>query len=135
MSIDTSYSPRTGEINGTVDHTADLESALARAEAAAPVLAAVAPATRAAWIGAVADALGANSEELATLADEETALGMPRLTGEVARAVSQLRFYASVAVEGSYLQARIDRPSCSSRPDGADRSRLRHADFHVEPGL
>jgi NADP-dependent aldehyde dehydrogenase len=111
MSIDTSYSPRTGEINGTVDHTADLESALARAEAAAPVLAAVAPATRAAWIGAVADALGANSEELATLADEETALGMPRLTGEVARAVSQLRFYASVAVEGSYLQARIDRPT------------------------
>jgi NADP-dependent aldehyde dehydrogenase len=110
-SIDTSYSPRTGEINGTVDNTAHLETFVAAAEAAAPVLAAASPSIRAGWIEAVADAIDANSEDLASLADDETALGLPRLTGEVARAASQLRFYASVAREGSYLQARIDRPT------------------------
>jgi NADP-dependent aldehyde dehydrogenase len=33
---------------------------------------------------------------------------MPRLTGELARAAGQLRFYGSVAAEGSYLRATID---------------------------
>ena len=114
MSVDISYSPRTGDTNGELPNTTDLDAILSRATRAARILATVSPSTRAAWIHAVAEALDAHADELAHLADSETALGMPRLTGEIARAASQLRFYASVAVEGSYLGAAIDRATEST---------------------
>src|SRR5262249_43221645 len=48
------------------------------------------------------------------IADKETALGLPRLTGELARTAGQLRFYADVAAEGSYLDATIDSATASA---------------------
>src|SRR5262245_5267828 len=111
MPHDTSYDPRTGRENGTVEATTpeQVAAALSRAAGAADVLARTSPSERARWIDAVADAVEVRHEELASLADSETALGMPRLTGEAKRCASQLRFYASVAVEGSYLGATLDR--------------------------
>lgn len=116
MSVTTSYRPRDGQPAGTVPDTtpAEVAATVARAAAAAPAMAEAAPVVRQAWLDAVADALEAHAEELAALADDETALGLPRLTGEVARAAAQLRFYASVAVEGSYLGATLDRATASS---------------------
>ena len=55
-------------------------------------------------------------DELAALADRETALGVERLTGEVTRAAGQLRFYGDVAVEGSYLGVTVDRRHRRPRP-------------------
>jgi NADP-dependent aldehyde dehydrogenase len=81
---------------------------------AAALLAEVAPSVRASWMDPVAAALEQHADELAALADAETALGQPRLTSEVSRAASQLRFYASVAVEGSYLQVAFDHATASS---------------------
>ncbi|HWU31626.1 MAG TPA: aldehyde dehydrogenase family protein [Marmoricola sp.] len=106
-----SYSPRSGLSQGEVaDSTAaEVRVALEAAASVAPLVADAAPATRRQWAYAIADALEANLDELAQLAESETALGMPRLTGEVQRAAGQLRFYADVAVEGSYLGAVIDR--------------------------
>lgn len=109
----TSYSPREGSVLGEIeDSTADqLASALSRAASAARRVGDAAPAERQAWLCAVADALEAHEDELARLADSESALGLERLTGEVRRAAGQLRFYASVAAEGAYLGVTVDEPT------------------------
>lgn len=114
--VDVSYDPRTGAANASVPSTtaAELSAVLDRSERAAPVLADAAPGERAAWLDAVADALTEHAQELAELADRETALGMERLTTEVARAASQLRFYGSIAVEGSYLGAEINAATATT---------------------
>jgi NADP-dependent aldehyde dehydrogenase len=105
--VDASFDPYTGAERGGVEHTspAAVEAMLAFAVRAAPVLAALAPAVRQGWLAAVADAMLAHQEELAVLGDEETGLGLPRLRGELAGAARSILFYASVAVEGSYLAA------------------------------
>ena len=101
----TSYQPRNGAVAGTVadSTTQEVAAAVARAQAAAPALADVSPSARRAWLDALAESLVAHRHELAELADTETALGPVRLTGEVDRMAAQIRFYAEVAAEGSYL--------------------------------
>ncbi|WP_262851505.1 aldehyde dehydrogenase (NADP(+)) [Mumia quercus] len=113
MSVDVSYDPRTGRPNGEVPvtPTAEVDAIVTAAAACAVEVAATPPTERARWSGAIADALEAARDELVDLADAETALGRPRLEGEVARTAGQLRFYADVAVEGSYLGATIDHAS------------------------
>ena len=103
--VDVSYDPGTGERQRGVAHTtsAMVEAIVNRATTAADELAATAPSVRQTWLAAVSDALLAHEEELALLGDEETGLGLPRLRGEIAGAARSLLFYASVAVEGSYL--------------------------------
>lgn len=105
-----SYRPRDGAVMGRLDDTtpAELDAVVAGASAASASLAATAPAQRRAWLHAIADAVDADADDLARLADDETALGLPRLTGEAARMSAQLRFYADVAAEGSYLGVAID---------------------------
>lgn len=63
---------------------------------------------RAAFLRRAADALDAQKQALAERAHLETALPMPRLLGEVGRTSNQLRLFASVLEEGSWVQARID---------------------------
>ncbi|CAN5333976.1 aldehyde dehydrogenase (NADP(+)) [soil metagenome] len=75
---------------------------------------------RAFMLELMAQALEANVDELAALADGETALGLPRLKSEVARTSFQLRFLSGVAVEGSYLEASIEhrtKTELGSQPD------------------
>ncbi len=105
-----SYDPRTGKNNGSVPESSpdEVDQVVRAAANAAGDVAVVSPSTRQAWLHSVADALEAHTEELSELADRETALGMTRLTGEVVRAANQLRFYAEVAAEGSYLRATVD---------------------------
>jgi NADP-dependent aldehyde dehydrogenase len=81
----------------------ELATITAAAHAAAPRAARPSGAERASWLTAVADALDAHTAELVAIADEETHLGEVRLTGEVARTTGQLRLFASVVLEGSYL--------------------------------
>lgn len=89
---------------------------VAAASAAAPAVAATAPADRAQWLRAIADAVLAHAPALAALADEETGLGLPRLDGEVLRCATQLRFYADVCVDGGWLGATIDHATATT-PD------------------
>ena len=63
---------------------------------------------KAAFLLRFADALDAHKQVLAERAHLETALPMPRLTGEVGRTSNQLRLFASVVEEGSWVNARID---------------------------
>jgi len=117
VSATISYRPRDGRRVGSVaDTTAEgVRDAVAAAAAASPAVAAFTPTERAAWLDALADTLDKHVEELAELADEETALGLDRLAGEVARAAAQQRFYADVAREGSYLGVTRDHAT-ETRP-------------------
>ncbi|HEU5241757.1 MAG TPA: aldehyde dehydrogenase family protein, partial [Ornithinibacter sp.] len=110
MTTTTSFRPRDGSVAAAVpDTTSDaVAAAVERAALAAPVVGAVPPHLRRRWLNAVADALEANRAELVALADEETALGADRLSGEVTRTAGQLRFYGDVAAEGSYLGLTVD---------------------------
>jgi len=104
--------------------TADLDLLAERAAQAAPVLAASSAAERAAWLRAVADVLDANLAELVAIADEETALGETRLRGEVGRTSGQLRLFADVVLEGSYLEAIVDDADPAATPPRPELRRL-----------
>ena len=90
----TSYNPRTGQPNGTVEEMSphDVRAIVERASGASSAVAAASPRQRCGWLHAVAAALEANTAELLELAEVETALGYTRLTSEVSRAAGQLRF-------------------------------------------
>ncbi len=91
---------------------------------AAPTVAASPLPERAGWLRAVADALDAQRDALAAVADQETALGLPRLTGEVARTSGQLRLFADVVEEGSYLEVAIDHADPDAAPPRPDLRRM-----------
>src|SRR5579862_151647 len=82
---------------------------------------------RGAFLRRLADALDTHREELAARAHLETALPMPRLLGEVSRTSGQLRMFAAVIEEGSWVQARIDPaiPDRQPQPRPDLRSMLR----------
>ncbi len=95
---------------------AELDQALADAAEAAAPLAASAPAVRAGWIRAVADALDAASDELVPIAQRETSLPEARLKGEVGRSSGQLRMFADALEEGSLLEVIIDTADAEAKP-------------------
>ncbi|MDQ6753819.1 MAG: aldehyde dehydrogenase (NADP(+)) [Actinomycetota bacterium] len=100
---------------------AELATLLEKAAVAAPVWAATPSARRAKALLAIADRLDAASGELVPLAQSETHLLQGRLTGELNRTTFQLRLFAQMLHEGSYLDARIDHADpawpMGARPD------------------
>jgi len=97
---------------------AELDALAAAAAAAAPVWRTADAATRASWLRAAAAALDAHLDELVAIADDETRLGEPRLRGEVGRTTGQLRLFATVVEEGSYLELTVDDADASApRPE------------------
>ncbi|MFN3867081.1 MAG: aldehyde dehydrogenase family protein, partial [Demequina sp.] len=80
--------------------------------------------TRAHWLMAVADSLDDRVDELVAVADRETRLGEARLRGEVARTTGQLRLFADVVREGSYLEATIDHAVPDATPPRPDLRRM-----------
>lgn len=122
-----SHAPRTGEVAGSVrDSTPDeVARAVERAARAAAAVAQTPPRGRRTWLEALAQVLEDHRDELVRLADHETALGVPRLRGELDRAADQLRFYADVAVEGSFV---------GLTRDGATEGRPELVRLHVPLG-
>jgi len=116
VTVTDSFDPRTGRRVATIPDSTPCEvsSVLSRSVSAAVALTQSSPAERRVWLEALADSLTAERAELAELADSETALGLPRLQGEVDRTAAQIRFYASVAVEGSYLGLTVDDKTTTS---------------------
>jgi NADP-dependent aldehyde dehydrogenase len=102
----------------------DLAALTEAAAGAARILARSSAETRAGWLEAVADRLDAARDELVVIADEETHLGVPRLTGEVGRTTGQLRLFARVVRDGGYLEATIDHANPASTPPAPDLRRL-----------
>jgi NADP-dependent aldehyde dehydrogenase len=86
----------------------ELDRLMAAAAQAARVLVGARPADRAGWLEHLATRLDAAAEELVPLAARETHLGVDRLRGELKRTTFQLRLFAEILRDGSFLQATID---------------------------
>lgn len=69
-------------------------------------------------LSALADGLAASSDEVVAIADEETALGEPRLVGEVARTVFQLRMFAEALEDDTLFARQIDEAVEGPPPAG-----------------
>jgi 2,5-dioxopentanoate dehydrogenase len=95
---------------------AEVDAAACAAGAAFEAYASVPPARRAAFLRAIAEQLVALGDALLERTEAETALPRPRLEGERARTASQARLFADLVLEGSWVEARIDRAQPDRKP-------------------
>ena len=72
--------------------------------------------TRGAFLRTIAAKIESIAGEIIERAGRETALPQARLQGETARTCAQLRLFAEVAEEGSWVAARIDRADPDRKP-------------------
>lgn len=103
-----------GEVDAFVGLAADASSAWRAASIA----------VRGEALRAVAEGLDARADDLVLLAGRETHLAEARLRGELKRTTFQLRLFAEVLAEGSWLDARIDH-AVADYPMGAPRPDIR----------
>ena len=87
---------------------AEIDAALTAAAAAGADYGRATGIQRAEFLERIATEIEAIGDPLLQRAHEETGLPLPRLTGERARTCGQLRLFAQVAREGSWVDARID---------------------------
>src|SRR5688500_2077853 len=92
-----------------------VDRALAAAAQAAPDYRRLPADARAAFLERVAEAIE-YADGLLEAANAETALPPERLSGERARTVGQLRMFAHVVREGSWVSAHIDRALPDRKP-------------------
>ena len=123
------YSPQDGSALEPTFYSAtieDVDRAVVAATDAFAVFAATSGQERGRLLRTIADGIDASAADLIERAHMETALPRPRLTGEVARTSGQLRLFAQVVEEGSWVMARIDTADPARTPPKPDiRSMLR----------
>jgi len=73
---------------------------------------------RVAWLNAIADAFDRAGDDLLAAADAETALG------EWARTRAQVRMFAALVADGTYLETVIDAPDPDAVPPRGDLRRM-----------
>ncbi|MFG1810191.1 aldehyde dehydrogenase family protein [Streptomyces sp. NPDC049040] len=112
-----SVDPRSGKQHEQVAVEATAEDVDAAVRAAAAAIPALADrSVRSRLLRAAAGALEESAAEVVAAADAETALGVPRLTGELARTAYQLRAFADVVDEGAFLDVIIDHADPAAQP-------------------
>lgn len=97
----------------TADETA---RACTLAAEAFGIYSALLPATRSSFLRSIADRISELGDTLLERANAETALPVARLQGERARTIAQLRMFAGLVDEGSWVDARIDRAMPDREP-------------------
>jgi 2,5-dioxopentanoate dehydrogenase len=104
-----------------VEHAARLSSAAFASYSSIPGR------ERGAFLRKIAENMESIAVDLVERAGQETALPQARLQGETARTCAQLRLFAEVAEDGSWVAARIDRADPDRKPAARPdiRSRLR----------
>jgi NADP-dependent aldehyde dehydrogenase len=113
------FDPKNGKQLETPFYEATQEEvnlALGQAEHAFPALRRASADQVAGLLGTIAGEIDALGDALIEQAAIESGLGKDRLTGERARTVNQLRLFAELVKEGSYLDARIDLPLPGRKP-------------------
>jgi alpha-ketoglutaric semialdehyde dehydrogenase len=75
-----------------------------------------APTVKSAFLRKIAENIESLGETLVIRATEETALPAPRIRGEAARTCHQLRLFAELIEEGSWVDARIDKADPNRQP-------------------
>jgi len=113
---------------GSVD---DVNRACTLAEAAFDTYRAVGLERRATFLEAIAQGILDLGDVLVERVMRESGLPRPRIEGERARTVNQLRLFASLAREGRWLNATIDRAQPDRKP--APRADLRAQKIPVGP--
>ncbi len=94
----------------------EVDRAVARSKSAFETYGRSTASARSAFLRAIADELIALGSELIDRAHLETALPIGRLEGERVRTVGQLRLFATLLDEGSWVDARIDRGDATRTP-------------------
>jgi len=94
----------------------DVEHAAELAAAAFPVYGNLAGAQKAKFLRSIATTIEASGNEIVDRARRETGLPEARLRGELARTTNQLRLFAGVVEEGSWVNARIDPAEPERKP-------------------
>ena len=106
-----SYNPSTGTDNDFLFHKATTEEvnrAAEKAAAAFPVYSGRSGIEKAIFLEAIANGIQDAGAALVETCTSETGLPAARIEGERARTVGQLRMFASLLREGSWVDARID---------------------------
>ncbi len=122
--------PATGEELEPVFHSSTgdgLDRAVKAATGAFPAYAALDGRARAALLRKIADGLSETGAAIVERAQLETGLPLARLQGELGRTTGQLKLFAEVLEEGSWVGARIDEalPDRKPLPRADVRSMLR----------
>jgi NADP-dependent aldehyde dehydrogenase len=94
----------------------DVGDAAQLAEEAFPIYANLAGTVKGRFLRAIAAALEAKGDEIVNRSRLETGLPEGRLRGELARTTNQLRLFAGVVEEGSWVNARIDPAEPERKP-------------------
>jgi NADP-dependent aldehyde dehydrogenase len=113
------FNPATGEELLPVYHaasSAEVDQAAQLAHAAFATYSQTTGAQRARFLRRIAENIEALGDELITRANAETGLPEPRLRTETARTCNQLRLFAELVEEGSWVDARIDRGDRDRKP-------------------
>ncbi len=83
-----------------------------------------APAQRAIFLETIAAAIEARREALTTITHEETNLPAARLNGELTRTTGQLKMFAGLLREGSWVSAVIDTADAERTPPKPDTRKM-----------
>ncbi|TVR54211.1 MAG: aldehyde dehydrogenase (NADP(+)) [Spirochaetaceae bacterium] len=94
----------------------EIDAACRSALGASRAYAAVPAQTRAGFLRAIADQIEQLGDELVSRCVTETALPAARIVSERGRTTNQLRMFASLVEEGSWVDARIERPDAGRKP-------------------
>lgn len=96
--------------------SAEIDRAAQLAAAAAPLYRRKTADERAAFLDRIAAEIESLGGELIDRARAETALPQPRLMGESIRTMNQLRMFAEIVREGSWVEASVDLPLPDRKP-------------------
>src|SRR5271170_5493550 len=113
------FAPSTGEKLEPSFHSAtgeEVDLAVRLAAEASAFFALLSGAKKAEFLETIASKIEAQTESLVARAHQESALSVARLQSETGRTCSQLRMFARVVREGSWVNARIDRADPQRKP-------------------
>src|SRR5262249_2243935 len=105
------FNPATGEKLEPAFYsasTADVDRAAQLAAEALRVFSQRGPRDNAAFLKRIGSEIEANMEQIVDRAHAEPSLPLPRLKSETWRTIGQLRLFAEVVEEGSWVNARVD---------------------------
>ena len=94
----------------------EIDQAIAMAEQAFPSYSGKSGTERAAFLEAIADEIANLGDDLIQRCQQESGLPEGRFIGERGRTMNQLRMFATLLKEGSWLDARIDTADAERKP-------------------
>lgn len=94
----------------------EVEKAMSLAASAFPVYSSLSGKIRAGFLRAISDKIEASVELVVARGPMETGLPEARMRGESARTIGQLRMFAALLEEGSWVDARIERAQPDRQP-------------------